>query len=388
MLPAAKKRGKIKILHGGKLITEEVIEILVSKKKKYAGAFTSHFGCILAVLFFFLPVGAEEAKGAEVGFGEEVSTVFKSEDGHTLVVPVGEVYGMRIFADGIIVSEITEVYSSGAAVSPAEAAGLLCGDVLLKVGGQPVNTCEEFTSLVENSAGNPLEILYRRRNENRLTTLHPVKSDADGLWKAGLWIKDATAGIGTLTFVDPETGVFGSLGHGICDGDTGELLPCRKGELLQVELGEIRKSTEGVPGELTGSLCSGALGSIEQNSQQGVYGSLFVGATGENALEAAFREEIHTGPAQILADPDGDGAEYYSAEIERINPQSNAENRNFIICVTDERLLALTGGIVQGMSGSPIIQDGKLVGAVTHVLVNDPTRGYGIFIENMLEATG
>jgi stage IV sporulation protein B len=135
-------------------------------------------------------------------------------------------------------------------------------------------------------------------------------------------------------------------------------------------------------------LCSGAWGSIEQNSQQGIYGSLFVGKAAENALEAAFREEVRVGPAQILADPDGDGAECYSAEIERINPESSAENRNFIICVTDERLLALTGGIVQGMSGSPIIQDGKLVGAVTHVLVNDPTRGYGIFIENMLDAAG
>ena len=322
------------------------------------------------------------------GFNDTALSVFKSEDGHTLVVPVGKVYGFRLSADGIIVSGLADVYSGGKNRCPAREAGLQPGDFLLKANGQPLESCEQFTQLVCSSGGTPIEVEYRRGETTGTVTLRPVCCDNDGVYKTGLWIKDGISGIGTVTFVDPETGVFASLGHGICDGDTGDLVSCDGGDLLQVTLGEIIRSTSGSPGELTGSLSGNRLGGIAANTPQGVYGVLYGGTAMQEAMEAAHKEEISTGPAEVMVDLTGCGPQRYTVEVERINPQNDAESKNFIVHITDQRLLSLTGGIVQGMSGSPIIQNGKLVGAVTHVLVNDPTRGYGIYIENMLDAAG
>lgn len=352
---------------------------------------------LLAVLLFLFgfaaPLGAQAAEipqnsetAVQNQFDRETAAVFKSEEGRTLVVPVGQVYGLHLSSDGIIVSGLTDLYVNGQPVCPAAESGLKPGDFILEIDGQTLETCVQLTQALNDAQGSAVELLCRREENTFTTTLQPVSCDNDGQYRAGLWIKDGVSGIGTVTFIDPETGVFASLGHGVCDADSGALLTSDGGELLQVTLGEIVKGTSGEAGELTGSLSAGGtVGTVNENTAQGVYGIFNDGADVAQAVEVARRDEVHTGTVEIVADPTGEGPIHYTAEIESLNPESDADSKNFVIRVTDDRLLELTGGIVQGMSGSPILQDGRLVGAVTHVFVDDPTRGYGIFAETMLE---
>lgn len=352
---------------------------------------------LLAVLLFLFgfaaPLGAQAAEIPQNSettgqnlFEENAQAVFKSEEGRTLVVPIGEVYGMRLSADGIIVSGLSDLYVNGKPVCPAAEAGLKPGDFILEAGGQKLESCTQLTEVLNDAQGNAVELSCRRGETPFSATLQPVPCDNDGQYRAGLLIKDGVTGIGTVTFIDPETGVFASLGHGVCDADSGALMTSDGGELLQVTLGEIVKGTSGEAGELTGSLSNEeTVGTVRENTTQGVYGIFNNGADVAQAVEVARKAEVQTGPVEIVADPDGDGPEHYSAEIESINPKSDADSKNFVVRITDERLLNMTGGIVQGMSGSPILQNGRLVGAVTHVFIDDPTRGYGIFAETMLE---
>ena len=209
-----------------------------------------------------------------------------------------------------------------------------------------------------------------------------------------MWVRDSTAGVGTLTYYDPESGGYGALGHAITDVDTGVMFPVGEGAVYKNKVVSISRGQKGTPGELTGEFFENAveLGSIEKNTPFGVFGSADAEMIGDahypEGLPVAGRGEVRTGSAQILSTVDGFGVKAYDCEIEKVYSQSSPEARSMVIRITDPELLGKTGGIVQGMSGSPIVQDGKLVGAVTHVLVNDPTRGYGIFIENMLEAAG
>ena len=215
----------------------------------------------------------------------------------------------------------------------------------------------------------------------------PEYSKTEGKYKSGLWVRDSGAGIGTVTFIDPETLSFGGLGHGICDGDTGELIPMDRGSVLGVRINGINKGAAGAPGEIKGYFNSGKTGTLIKNTTCGVYGvftELPKGLPSE-AVCLGGREELKEGDAYIWCTLDDSGPQKYSIRISEIN-RSATGNKCFSITVTDRALIEKTGGIVQGMSGSPIIQNGKIVGAVTHVLVNDPTTGYGIFIENMLNA--
>ena len=228
-----------------------------------------------------------------------------------------------------------------------------------------------------------MEVVYIRSGEQKLTALTPVWDGAAGQWRAGMWVRDSSAGVGTLTFADEELGVFAGLGHPISDSDTGESVALRSGEIVPCEITGCSAGTAGSPGELKGHFLSAhAIGTIHINGENGVYGTTRTHFSGQ-LREIAFAQEVVTGPAEIWATIEGETPRAYRIQIERV---SDADpRRNLVIRVTDPSLLSATGGIVQGMSGSPILQNGRLVGAVTHVLVNDPTRGYGIFAQTMLE---
>ncbi|WP_050697749.1 SpoIVB peptidase [Anaeromassilibacillus senegalensis] len=308
----------------------------------------------------------------------------------TNVVLCGRPFGIKMFTNGVMVVGVADIQGETATVNPAAVAGLKTGDIITEVNGHAVNRNEEVAKAVEESAGQPLQISFQREHESQTATLVPVRSKLDGSYKAGLWVRDSTAGIGTLTFYDPATNSFAGLGHGICDTDTTELMPLRNGEIVPVTINGVVKGKKGAPGELRGYFNTDVpMGTLYANSDQGVYGQLKDGSAQEQGLVGdtvcvAMKQEVKTGPVQILATIDGGEAKYYNASIENINYHDTESSKNMILKITDPELLNETGGIVQGMSGSPIIQNGKLIGAVTHVFVNDPTRGYGIFAENML----
>ena len=201
-------------------------------------------------------------------------------------------------------------------------------------------------------------------------------------------MRDSTAGIGTVTFYNPTNSAFAGLGHGICDIDTAEIMPLGSGDIVPVTISGVVKGEKGKAGELRGYFSSDVpVGSLEANVEAGVYGTLNSAPVNREALKVAMKQEVKTGPAKVLTTIDGGEPRYYDIQIESVNYKNHAMSKNLVICVTDPDLLAKTGGIVQGMSGSPIIQDGMLVGAVTHVFVNDPTKGYGIFAENMMSVS-
>ncbi|MCI1965411.1 MAG: SpoIVB peptidase [Oscillospiraceae bacterium] len=302
----------------------------------------------------------------------------------TCVVPCGTPFGIKMFTDGVVIVGLADIQTSSGSVNPAAQAGLKIGDIITKVGGKEVTTNSEVAQDVEHCGGKSLQLCIRRDGTLSTVTLKPVRSEADGLYKAGLWVRDSTAGIGTLTYYDPSTKSFAGLGHGICDSDTGELMPLLSGDIVPVTINGVSKGLKGNPGELRGYFTdSSAMGKLVANVTDGVYGYLNAAPEG-HAMKVAMKQEIKSGAVRILTTIDGGKPQYYDAEIERIDYRDQVKSKNLILHITDGKLLTQTGGIVQGMSGSPILQNGKLVGAVTHVFVNDPTRGYGVFAENML----
>lgn len=299
------------------------------------------------------------------------------------VYPGGMNFGIRLNTDGVLVVGMSSVTSESKSVSPAYDAGLRAGDIITAINGQAVTTAEQVTSLFCASGGASMQITAVRGKETKEFSLKCARSDDDGRYKAGVWIRDSTAGIGTVTFVT-EDGLFAGLGHGICDSDTGVLLPLRSGTVTGVTVSGINKGQPGCPGELKGYLSGDVCGELIANTKCGLYGrySQMPTAYGD-ALPIGLKDEIRNGDATILSAVSGE-LRSYTVRISDCGRGGDSDCKNFIVTVTDPDLIAQTGGIVQGMSGSPIIQNGKLVGAVTHVLVNDPKKGYGIFIENML----
>lgn len=302
----------------------------------------------------------------------------------------GTPFGIKMFTNGVMIVGVADIQGENETVNPAAVAGLKTGDIITSLNGHAVNRNEEVAQTIEKSAGQPVEIHFLREQESMQATLVPVRSKVDGMYKAGLWVRDSTAGIGTLTFYDPTNQAFAGLGHGICDTDTTELMPLRNGEIVPVTINGVVKGRKGAPGELRGYFNTDVpMGTLHANLNQGVYGELNNGAAEEQKLtgkiaSVAMKQEVRPGPVQILTTVDGGEPQYYDAEIEKISYHDTESSKNMVLRITDSTLLETTGGIVQGMSGSPIVQNGKLVGAVTHVFVNDPTRGYGIFAENML----
>ncbi len=307
------------------------------------------------------------------------------------VVPCGNTVGVKLELDGILIVGTTDIDAAdGGRRFPAQEAGLRPGDMITRINGNPVNKIRQLIDLIESSRGRDMQIQYVRNGEVANTVIRAVRSVEDNRYHLGLWVRDNTAGIGTLTFYDPESNVFAALGHGITDIDTGTLMSVSTGEILESEILDIKKGRQGIPGELRGVFVENEnkLGEITSNTQSGIYGRLYENSLArlpQKAYPIGVRSQVQTGKASILANVDGKKVEEFEILIEKINRQNTNGTKGMIIRIVDPKLLEMTGGIVQGMSGSPIIQNGVLVGAVTHVLVNDPTRGYGIFIEFMLK---
>ncbi|HHW30490.1 MAG TPA: SpoIVB peptidase [Clostridiaceae bacterium] len=305
------------------------------------------------------------------------------------IIACGNTIGVKIKLDGVLVIAISDVDTvDGTSVMPAKDSGIKPGDVIVEVNGTSINSISDLIDEIDNSQGSELSIKYRRGEHEYLTKVKPARSIDDKRYKLGMWVRESTAGIGTLTFYDPSTNWFGALGHGITDIDTGILLPIASGEILVSNILGVKIGKVGNPGELKGVFIEGKnLGTIEVNTEYGIYGKLNVEelpAINNRLYPVGIRANVKEGPATILANISGDIVEEYDIEILKVSRGSLNGSKGMVIRVTDERLLEETGGIVQGMSGSPIIQNNKIIGAVTHVLVNDPTRGYGIFIEGML----
>ncbi len=313
-----------------------------------------------------------------------VKTISHSESDRKYLIPGGNLIGIKLKTDGVLIVGTESFQSDSGTVSPAEAAGIAVGDTLKTVEDIKITNNEQLSEIIASSDGGELDIEIIRDGKTVATTLTPEISTVTGEYKCGIWIRDSTGGIGTLTYCDVENGCFGSLGHGIYDTDTGKIIPTEKGEIFDATLNGVTKGTNGTAGELRGVISGDAYGSIISNNENGIYGNIEYLGNGLDILPVAFPDEVITGPAEIISTIRNNEKESFSIEIEKIN--NSTENKNFVIKVTDAELLEITGGIVQGMSGSPIIQNGRIVGAVTHVFVNDPTKGYGIFIDNMMNS--
>ena len=291
--------------------------------------------------------------------------------------------GIKLYCDGVVVVDTQNVETSGAVLNPAQKAGILKGDIIKSIDGVKVTTNSEVSEIIEESNGRELKMQILRNGEIKNVVFSSVYSSVSGGYKAGLWIRDSSAGIGTVTFYT-QKGEFASLGHAVCDVDTGELLPISTGETTDAKITGCYKGKSGTAGELCGILESKSTGKIMVNKSIGIYGVFNEVDTTKTLYPLCRKNEVKMGAAQIVTTVEDGKQEAFNIEIERIDYISD-ENKNLVIKVTDENLIAKTGGIIQGMSGSPIIQNGKLVGAVTHVFLNDPTGGYGIFAETMLE---
>lgn len=322
---------------------------------------------------------AEDAENA-------LPTAGRSYKGKTLI-PGGIAFGVKFYTAGVMVIGFDDVENLGAKQNPAYDAGIRAKDVITKINGTELTSAAQLTETVEASAGKEITLTYKRDGKEYTATLTPKYSDADGRYKTGLWVRDSGAGIGTVTYIDPDTLAFGGLGHGICDSETGALIPMDRGTVLGVTIGGLEKGLPGAPGEVKGYFSRTKCGTLCSNTNCGVFGVLseLPASLPEKAMPVASKSEVREGDAYIWCTLDESGPHKYSIKISDINRQANG-NKCFTVTVIDPDLIAKTGGIIQGMSGSPIIQNGKLVGAVTHVMINDPCVGYGIFIENMLNA--
>ncbi|MGL5067021.1 MAG: SpoIVB peptidase [Sarcina sp.] len=305
----------------------------------------------------------------------------------------GENIGIKISTKGVLAVAFSDIESKDGKLikSPAEASNVSLGDVILKIDGKDISTSKELLSIVSESKTGTIKLTIDR-DGNLVSKNVKLVENKKGDYKLGLWVRDSTAGIGTMTFFDECTGIYGGLGHPITDGETEKILSVGNGSLVKSTVVNVRKGEVGSPGELKGVFTNErtSLGTVGKNTSTGIYGVVH-DKSRENykvdsrMYEVAYKDEIQTGEAQIITTIDEEGPRYYNISIEKILDTSKGPNKNMLIKITDSELLEKTGGIVQGMSGSPIIQNGKIVGAVTHVLVNKPNIGYGIYIENMLK---
>ncbi|MCI8603148.1 MAG: SpoIVB peptidase [Ruminiclostridium sp.] len=299
-----------------------------------------------------------------------------------ILMPSGEAFGLKMLTDGVMVTEHGGVEGVNGFRSPAKEGGIMTGDIIVSVNGVKTETAAQLSDAVQLNYDRT-EVKVVRGEEKLTLQLTPEKSKGDGIYKLGIWTRDSCAGIGTLTYYDKRNMTYGGLGHSVCDADTGALLPLAHGETVPVCINNVVKGVNGRPGELCGSFMSAsASGDILINTDCGVFGHTNSVPDGER-LPMAFKQEIEIGSAVILTTVNGMTPECFGIVIEKVDYNSGTAVKNMVIRIDDERLLQKTGGIVQGMSGSPIIQNGKLVGAVTHVFVNDISRGYAVFAENM-----
>ena len=307
----------------------------------------------------------------------------------TMVVPLGNAIGMKLYTKGVLVVGMSQIETDkNEKKKPYENSGIEQGDTILEINNNIVGNTEELIKEVENSKGNTINIKYLRDDKTMQTDITPVKSK--NTYKIGLWVRDAAAGVGTLTFYEPSTNLFMALGHGISDIDTEEIVNIANGELVTANIVSITKGRKGYPGEIRGTIDEGkTIGTIYKNTNFGVYGMVknknYLEADLTQEMEVAPRNEIKEGKAQIICQLENSTKKKYDIEIEKVYINNNQNNKSILIKITDKELLEKTGGIIQGMSGAPIIQEEKFVGAVTNVLVNDPTQGYGVFADIMIK---
>lgn len=337
--------------------------------------------------------GAENVKRAEDNYELNVS-LFKIIPLRKTHVTVGnrryvslggEVIGIKIFSSGVLVISTEDIETEKGLRNPGEKAGIRSGDIIRKIDGKEVNSNKDVSDICKKSGGKSMNFTIDRNGKTLTLRLQTVKEKQSGDFKAGLWVRDSTAGIGTMTFFDRETGIFASLGHAICDIDTGITLPVYEGTAVGAKILGVSRGTDTDAGELTGAFTAEKIGKLYMNCECGVYGILSEFDQNAPLIPVATIGEVKTGKAQILCSVDETGRQYYDVEITKIIDEKSNQ-KNMTVKITDERLLEITGGIVQGMSGTPLIQNGMLVGAITHVFIGTPREGYAIFAQNMLSA--
>lgn len=325
-------------------------------------------------------------------FGIKVKDIAVSVIPDTSVVPCGDPIGVKIYSEGILVVGKSPVESvNSESYEPYNKSKIEVGDTILKINNEDVDSILDLVTAVNANLGSMVEVEYRKRDNNVTykDKIEPVKSLDDGKYKLGLWVRDGAMGVGTLTFYIPETKTYGALGHGISDVDVKEILSIEKGILNGASIISVSKGRKSFPGELRGILNSDViLGEVSTNTKYGIYGK-YDGSQilfkGRKEIEVASRNEIKIGSAKIICTVEGNVPKEYNIEIEKIYNSVSDTTKSMIIKVVDDYLIEKTGGIVQGMSGSPIIQNGKFIGAITHVFVNDPTRGFAIFGDIMIK---
>lgn len=339
--------------------------------------------------------GASEAKTGTTNlavnlFGLKIKEISAYVIENTEVVPLGNIVGLKLYTNGVLVVGMSEIYGVDSnKYKPYEKSEIKEGDMIVEIDKRTVSSTNELIECVNSSNGKEITITYIRDGETLETSITPVKTQ-NNTFKLGLWVRDTAAGVGTVTFYDTESQNFASLGHGIVDSDTDKLIDISTGEFTTTNIISITKGENGNPGKIQGTIeGQSKIGIINKNTPFGVYGKL----TNINSLnidrnqkvEVALRDEIKTGKASIICTLENNVRKEYEVEIQKIYLNNNIDNKSMLIKVTDKELLEKTGGIIQGMSGSPIMQNGKLIGALTHVLVSDPTKGYGVFAEIMVK---
>ena len=308
-----------------------------------------------------------------------------------VLIAGGNPFGIKLLMEGVMVTALGPVDSPDGSACPAECAGIQLGDIISTADSIPVTSNSDLQRIISESGGDTVTLAIKRGDTEITAELQPAYSQRSSSWRGGMWVRDSIAGIGTMTFIDADTGEFAGLGHPICDSDTHELIPIHSGEAVSVVITEARRGESGIPGELHGRFTRQPIyGTLTENCESGVYGRLTDFALqqlcgGGESYKMGYRQEITEGEAYILSTVAGKEPKKYSAVIEEIDYNSRETSKNMVIRITDEELITEAGAIVQGMSGSPIIQNDKIIGAVTHVFVADPTRGYAIFAENMYE---
>lgn len=312
--------------------------------------------------------------------------------GERYLIPGGDAVGVAMKANGALVVGSSEIISDGKTVCPAKDAGLQLGDIITELDGTTIEDAEHMISLINKVGNRSITVKYTREGKTYTTRITPAKDSADQKYKFGIWVRDSSVGVGTLTYYDPKSNMYGALGHPISDAETSTILSVRQGELLRCNIIDLVKGLKGSPGELRGVFNSllPPIGDITLNCEYGIYGngySEYSNPLYPNGLPIGTQSTVKEGKCSIITTIDKSGPKEYEAEILKVTRQSQQSTKSMVIKVTDERLLSTTGGIVQGMSGSPVIQNGRIIGAVTHVFINDPTQGYAIFIEWMLPQT-
>ena len=296
----------------------------------------------------------------------------------------GEVFGIKLYTNGVVVVGTQAVETIGKKINPAAQAGIEIGDIIVSINNINVFSSDEVGAILNDNNGSPYKIKLKRNGKYKTFTLTPVYSEREGCYKAGMWVRDSTAGIGTVTYYDKTTGIFGALGHQVNDVDTNEIIPLLEGEAVSARVTKLQKASSGVTGSLNCDFESATIGSLLENTSNGLYGAYSRIGDAAFPLTVASAQEVTKGRAQILSTVNDGEPKLYDIEILRVSFNRSKEQKDIVFKITDKSLIEQTGGIIQGMSGSPVIQNNKLVGAVTHVIVNNPQKGYALFAQTML----